>query len=174
VKRSAIWIILTGALGGLAVAQSPTTSPTPQNSADQRRADQSREASSNSRDPSSTRNRPDASYPNPSGQDTKTDAAAKPHKDKGHDDASDTAKVKPTPSAGPSGGEDTYTASTGKKAAPQADCENAKQASRDARTANSSAASKSEKCVGAQASTDGADRRATAPPPGSTAPIHRE
>jgi hypothetical protein len=161
-NRTVIVMILTGALSGVAIAQSPTTSPTPRPSPEQ------------PRDPSSTQSRPDASYPNPSGQDTKTDAAARPHKEKGHDDAADTAKVKPTPSAGPSGRDDTYTASSGKKKAPQTDCENAKQAPSDARTADSSQAGKSEKCVGAQASTDGRDRRATAPPPGATAPMHRK
>lgn len=167
-SRAVIAIILTGALSGVALAQSPTTSPKPQPSSEQTRG------SEESRDPSSTRGRPDANYPNPSGQDTKTDAAAKPHQEKGHDDASDTAKVKPTPSTGPSGRDDAYTAASGKKPAPQADCENAKKAPSDARTANSGPASKSEKCVGAQASTDGADRRATAPPPGATAPMHRK
>jgi hypothetical protein len=162
-NKAAIVMILTGALsGGVALAQSPAPSPDKQPSSEQ------------PRDPSSTRGRPDASYPNPSGQDTKTDAAARPHKDKGHDDPSDTAKVKPTPSAGPTGGQDTYNAAAGKKPAPQADCENAKQATKDARTANSGQVNKSEKCVGAQASDDKRDRRATAPPPGATAPMHRK
>lgn len=166
--KTAIVMILTGALSGVALAQTPQTSPTPKSS-----AEQSRDAAS-TRDPSSTKGRPDANYPNKSAQDTRTDAAARAHSDKGHDDATDTAKVKPTPSTGPSGGEDAYRAATGKKPVPQSECENAKQAPHDARTENSSQASKSEKCVGAQASTDGADRRATAPPPGATAPIHRK
>jgi hypothetical protein len=161
-NKTAVVMILTGALSGVALAQSPTTSPTPRPSAEE------------SRDPSSTRGRPDASYPNPSGQDTRTDAAARPHKEKGHDDAADTAKTKPTPSTGPSGREDAYRAATGKKPAPQTDCENAKQAPQDARTANSGPSSKSEKCVGAQASNDRSDRRATAPPPGATAPMHQK
>ena len=55
------------------------------------------------KDPSSTQGRPDASYPNPAGQDTRTEAAARPHKEKGHDDAADKNVVDPTASAGPSG-----------------------------------------------------------------------
>src|SRR5688572_15089720 len=161
-NRTAIVIILTGALSGVALAQ---TSPNPSTQ---------RPSSEQPRDPSSSRGRPDASYPNPSGQDTKTDAAARPHQEKGHDHPADAAKVKPTPSAGPTGGQDTYNAASGKKPAPQADCENAKRATQDARSANSGQANKSEKCVGAQASTDGRDRRATAPPPGATAPMHRK
>lgn len=162
-NRTAIVMILAGALSGGAIAQSPpTTSPSPRPNAEQ------------PRDPSSTRGRPDASYPNPSGQDTKTDAAARPHRDKGHDDPSDSNKVTPTPSAGPAGRQDTYDAASGKKPVPQTECDNAKKSTSETRTADSGQASKSAKCVGAQASRDGRDRRATAPPPGATAPMHRK
>jgi len=162
-NRTAILMILTGTLGSVALAQSPpTTSPSPSPKAEQ------------PRDPSSTRGRPDASYPKPSGQDTKTDAASRPHTDEGRDSPADSNKVTPTPSAGPTGRQDTYDAASGKKPAPQSECDNAKKSTSDTRTADSGQASKSEKCVGAQASRDGRDRRATAPPPGATAPMDRK
>jgi hypothetical protein len=196
-NKATLLLIAAGALSGAVVAQTPqpsqqpatprpaaeqsprdqSTAPAPSRegqSRDSTSAQSSRQASSQqpSRDPSSQQGRPGASYPNPSGQDTKTDAAARQRTEKGHDDASDASKVKPTPSAGPSGGQDTYAGALGKKSAPQSECDQAKTAQQNSNAANSGAQRKSEKCVGAQASDDKADRRATAPPPGATAPIH--
>jgi len=66
-------------------------------------------------DPSTMRGRPDANYPRPSGQDAKTDAAARPHAEQGHDHAADANHVPPAQSAGPNGKDGTYTGASGKK-----------------------------------------------------------
>jgi hypothetical protein len=162
------------------------------------------------RDPSSTRGRKDASYPNPSGQDTRTDAAARPHTHEGHDSPADKAVVDPTVSAGPTGKQQAYTGASGKKSGAQAGCvpsdasrqqsaqqsQSARQQSQPAQQPQSGQRSqsspqpqsdeKSQPARQSQSANPGAttnsepcrtdpqsSRKAVAPPPGATAPIHQ-
>jgi hypothetical protein len=180
-RTSLLAITLAGALCGAAFAQnsspppasSSTVPPAPSTTGPSTTAKDA--GASKAQDPSSTRGRPDAQYPNPSGQDTRTDAAAKAHTEKGHDHAANQNVVKPTPSAGPTGGKDAYTASSGKKPDPQTECEAATSRSSEGSppTAGADKTRKVE-CTDERPMNQGSQsRRATAPPPGATAPVNK-
>ena len=133
-----------------------------------RKAGASSNESGKAVDPSSTRGRPDAEYPRPSGQDAKTDAAAKPHVDKGHDDASDSQPVTPSEAAVPKQRAEAYTGSSGKKAA-AGDCRN------QSSSASTASASKPGATTPASDCAEPKRKSATAAPvpPGATAPMHQ-
>jgi hypothetical protein len=121
-------------------------------------------------DPSSTRGRPDARYPRPSGQDARTDAAATPHSENGHDHAADSNPVSPSdPSvANQSQKSSAYGGATGKKAKTP-DCKDDPAAG----AARSTSASPDSKAAQGCAESKRKPATATEVPPGATGTMPR-
>jgi hypothetical protein len=171
--------VIAFAVSGAAFAQTsatPSNRDTPNRDTNAPANTPASSAPKQTKDPSSTRGRPDASYPNPSAQDTRTDAAARAHTEKGHDHAADTNSVDATPSAGPTGKQSAYTGASGKKANPETGCITPTDSPTQGRPAKPGTRADAAECAGEKSSdskTDGESRRATAPPPGATAPVHK-
>jgi hypothetical protein len=167
-NRTALYAAtLAGILSATALAQTPA----PQTQPKDPNATQSSTPQQQPRDPSSTAGRPDASYKNPSGQDTKTDAASRPHQDKGHDHPGDRNKVDPTPSAGPQGDQREYTGASGKKQNSETACETPTNAPREGQAANPGAPHNAPECLGNKQDADRSQSRRAQVPPGATAPV---